>query len=82
MYMLAGSRERSDWVRNIVRKSAIAVRIADRAFEGHGRTVGDAQEEALTRRILLEKYSPTYDGDLSEWGRTALPMAIDLAITR
>ena len=80
--MLAGGRERSDWVRNIVRDPEVVVRITDRVFEGHGRIVDEAEEHDLARRLLLEKYSPTYDGDLSDWGRTALPMAIDLAITR
>jgi hypothetical protein len=82
IYMLAGGRERSDWVQNIVRKPGVAVRIADRVSDGRGRIVDDAEEHELARRLLLEKYSPTYDGDLSDWGRTALPVAIDLAITR
>ena len=34
--------------------------------------------DALARRLLLEKYEPAYSGDLSEWGRTALPVAVDL----
>jgi hypothetical protein len=28
--------------------------------------------------LLLQKYRPRYGGDLDEWGRTALPIAIDL----
>jgi hypothetical protein len=35
-------------------------------------------EDALARHLLLEKYSPAYSGDLTGWGRTALPVAIDL----
>ena len=27
---------------------------------------------------LMDKYAPGYSGDLSNWGRTALPVAIDL----
>ena len=34
--------------------------------------VDDAEEDALVRRLLLEKYKPTYSGDLSEWGQTVL----------
>jgi len=41
--------------------------------------VEDGEEDALARRLLLEKYEPTYSGDLSEWGRTALPVAVELA---
>ena len=33
---------------------------------------------ARARRLLLEKYSAGYGGDLSEWGETALPVAVDL----
>jgi hypothetical protein len=27
---------------------------------------------------LLEKYTPGYDGDLEDWGRSALVVAFDL----
>ncbi len=39
----------------------------------------DDAEDALARRLLLEKYAPGYERDLTEWGRTSLPMAIDLS---
>jgi hypothetical protein len=47
-------------------------------FRGAARIVLGPEEDALARRLLLEKYSPTYEGDLMDWGRTALPVAIDL----
>ena len=57
----------------------VTVRIADRTFHGEARIVeAGGTEDALARRVLLEKYEPTYAGDLSEWGRTELPVAIDL----
>jgi hypothetical protein len=34
----------------------------------------------MARRLLLDKYSSSYSGDLSDWGRAALPVAIDLAV--
>jgi deazaflavin-dependent oxidoreductase (nitroreductase family) len=80
IYMLSGGGERSDWVRNIMRAPAVTVRIGGRQFAGRGRTVTDAAEDGLARRLLLEKYSPGYDGDLTDWGRRALPVAIDLEI--
>jgi deazaflavin-dependent oxidoreductase (nitroreductase family) len=79
LYMLSGGRERSDWVKNLRRNPAVTVRIADSVSEGGARVVGDADEDALARRLLLEKYGQRYGGDLSRWGRTALPVAIDLA---
>jgi hypothetical protein len=80
--MLSGGRERSDWVRNIATHPGVTVRIGTTEFDGRGRVVTDGEEDALARRLLLEKYAPTYSGDLDDWGRTALPVAIDLRITR
>ena len=79
LYMLSGGRERSDWVRNITRGPDVRVRIGEKAFAGRGRIVTDAAEDALARRLLLEKYTPRYSGDLSDWGKNALPVAVDLS---
>ena len=83
LYMLSGGRERSDWVRNIVADRAVSVRIGSSEFSGEARLVeAGSAEDALARRLLLEKYSPGYAGDLADWGRTALPVAVTLAGTR
>jgi deazaflavin-dependent oxidoreductase (nitroreductase family) len=82
IYMLSGGGQRSDWVRNIVKTPQVSVRIGVREFVGSGRIVSEPAEDALARRLLLEKYSPTYAGDLTDWGQTALPVAIDLEMTR
>ena len=37
--MLSGGRERSNWVRNLMRTPAVRVRIGDREFEGTARIV-------------------------------------------
>ena len=81
LYMLSGNgpRHRADWVRNLTKTPAVTVRIGDREFAGIGRVVEDGEEDGLARRLLLEKYEPTYSGDLGDWGRTALPVAVDLA---
>ena len=39
--------------------------------------LGGDDEDALARRLLLAKYQK--DDELERWGRTALPVAIDLA---
>jgi hypothetical protein len=57
---------------------AVAIRIREQEFAGIGRIVEGVDEDALARRLLLEKYRPTYSGDLTDWGRTALPVAVDL----
>jgi deazaflavin-dependent oxidoreductase (nitroreductase family) len=78
LYMLSGGRDRSDWVRNLIREPEVRVRLGERDFEGRARIVSDGDEDARARKLLLEKYSPGYGGDLSEWGETALPVAVDL----
>jgi deazaflavin-dependent oxidoreductase (nitroreductase family) len=80
LYILSGNgpRHRADWVRNLTKTPEVTVRIGDREFAGIGRIVEGDEEDGHARRLLLEKYKPTYSGDLSEWGRTALPVAVDL----
>lgn len=82
LYMLSGNgpRQRADWVRNLMKTPEVNVQIGDGEFPGRGRVVHDAEEDTLARRLLLEKYEQTYSGDLTEWGRTALPVAVDLEV--
>jgi deazaflavin-dependent oxidoreductase (nitroreductase family) len=79
VYLLAGGGQKSDTVRNILAHPAVTVRIGRRTFPGTGRVLGKGKEDKTARRLLLEKYRPTYSGDLTEWAETALPVAIDLA---
>ena len=81
LYLMSGGRDRSDWVRNIRRNPEVTVRIGDSTYRAHGRVVeAESDEDRLARRLLLEKYAPS-NRDLDGWGRTALPMALDLAET-
>ena len=81
VYMLAGGGEHAHWVRNIRQRPDVSVRIGDRRLQGKGRVVdAPSEEDALARRLLLGKYSPGYDGDLADWGKTALAVAVDLAL--
>jgi deazaflavin-dependent oxidoreductase (nitroreductase family) len=79
IYMLAGGRERSDWVKNLLRDPAVTVRLRDVTFAGQARVVERPDEDALARRMVLEKYQPGYGEDLTDWGRDSLPVAVDLA---
>ena len=81
LYMLSGGREQSDWVKNIKKDPSVTVRIGGQTSRGTGRIVTDAKEDALARRLLVKKYASSSD-DLSEWGRDALPVAVDLAPER
>ncbi len=91
IYILAGGRHDADWVKNIKRQPAVAVRIGAQTFDGTARIVDAADEDALARRVVLAKYTFQRrvdtlnpgahlmpNDELDEWGRTALPVAIDL----
>jgi deazaflavin-dependent oxidoreductase (nitroreductase family) len=71
LYVLSGGGDRSDWVRNLLRRPEVTVRL--------GRVVEPgSDEDELARRLVVAKYQPTYGGDLSGWRRSALPVAVDL----
>ena len=78
LYMLSDS-DRSDWVKNLRRTPEVTVRIAGETFDGRARIVGDRGEDELARRLLAQKYERD-PGSLSDWRRTALPVAVDLAL--
>jgi len=78
LYMLSGGGANADWVKNLKRTPEVTVRIKGVHFTGRGRVVGQAEEEALARRIVVAKYQPRDSDDLTEWGQTALPVAVDL----
>jgi hypothetical protein len=48
-------------------------------WDASARLVEDPEEDSLARRLLLEKYEPGYSGDLTDWGRRAVPVAIDVS---
>jgi deazaflavin-dependent oxidoreductase (nitroreductase family) len=77
LYILSGGMDRSDWVKNALRHPQVFIKMRESFFKGQARPVRDADEDALARKLLFEKYSPR-DGDLEEWARTSLPMAFDL----
>lgn len=79
LFMMAGDGERADWVRNLRHTPEVRVRVGDQHFRGDARVVDPASEEdARARRLLLDKYRPGYSGDLSNWERDGLPVAIRL----
>lgn len=77
LYLMAGGREKAHWVRNLRKQPVAMVRIRETSFRVRGREVSQPEEDALARRLLLEKYSSGYSGDLASWGRSALPVALD-----
>ena len=55
----------------------VTLRIGDQQKLTKARVVTDPEEDALARRLLVEKYTSRDPDDLTEWGRTALPVAVD-----
>ena len=78
LYMLSGGRDRSNWVKNLVREPRVRVRIANREWNGRARVVDDPDREVRTRELLFAKYTPRYGGDLSDWRDRSLPIAVEL----
>jgi deazaflavin-dependent oxidoreductase (nitroreductase family) len=78
-YMLSGGGDRSDWVRNLQVNPAVTIRLGDERRACIARVVTESEEDSLARGLLVEKYRPRYSGELDEWGRTSLPVAVGWA---
>jgi deazaflavin-dependent oxidoreductase (nitroreductase family) len=76
LYMLAGGRERSDWIRNLQANARVTVELGDETRTGTARVLqpGTA-EDGRARELLVRKYRE--GNNLDEWGRTALPVVIE-----
>jgi deazaflavin-dependent oxidoreductase (nitroreductase family) len=78
VYLMAGGRDRADWVRNLKREPHVQLRAGDTTYHAVARVVEDLAEDALVRRLLAAKYQGWREGaPLSEWAQTALPVAIE-----
>ena len=79
LYMLAGGGEKAHWVRNLRKTPAVRIRIRDRQFAGEAKPLEPGTpEDAAARELLVAKYQPGYSNDLTNWGRTALPVGVTL----
>lgn len=82
LYMLAGGRDSADWVKNIQRTPAVAVRIRDQVWSGQGRIVDETSAEATRARELVgPKYDEWQPGQpQTGWTWQSLPVAVDLDV--
>jgi len=81
VYLLSGGKEKSDWVKNLLKNPPVTLRIARKTFNAIARIVTDKEEEMMARNMLADKYHERKaNGSLGNWARTALPVAIDLII--
>ncbi|MGH2680865.1 MAG: nitroreductase family deazaflavin-dependent oxidoreductase [Actinomycetota bacterium] len=76
-YLLSGGGQRSDWVRNLTHAPKVVLEIGDDRRTTTARVVTAPDEDALARRVVVEKYRRRTRDDLAAWGRTSLPIAID-----
>ena len=78
VYMLSGGGDRSDWVRNLIAEPEVQLEVGGRKRTTRARPVeAGTPEDALARRLLVQKYTRRDPDDLGEWGRTALPIAVE-----
>ena len=80
LYMLAGDRDRSDWVKNALHSPEVQVKINETMLSGQARLVKDTEEDVLARKLVAGKYIPRSSDDLTDWSRTALPVVVDLEV--
>ena len=79
MYLMSGGRDGADWVKNIRADPRVRVGVGDETYEGVARVLAEAtDEDALARRLMLEKYQPAGSDELRSWGRSALAVAVDV----
>jgi deazaflavin-dependent oxidoreductase (nitroreductase family) len=79
IYLMSGGRDRADWIRNMQADPRVDVRIGDTQYQGTARVLTPVDDEdAVARRLLLEKYQPPGSDELESWGRSALPVAVDI----
>jgi len=80
VYLLAGGRDRSDWVKNVGRASAIQFRVGGTTYHGTARVIKrDEPLDGHSREVVATKYGQrTSAGELTNWARTSLPIIIEL----
>ncbi|MGZ6544370.1 MAG: nitroreductase family deazaflavin-dependent oxidoreductase [Actinomycetota bacterium] len=80
LYLLSGGRDGSDWVKNLRANADVTVRLGAETRVARARMVARSDEDELARSLLVEKYRPRYSGELDDWGRTSLPVAVEWAL--
>jgi deazaflavin-dependent oxidoreductase (nitroreductase family) len=80
IYLLSGGGDKSHWVKNLQADPNVSVRIGKQTFTGIARLVKDEKEELMARHLLTGKYQGWREGqEMSDWGKTAWPVEIELA---
>src|SRR5947208_15187944 len=77
LYMLAGDRDRSDWVKYALHSPAVEVKINATVLSGQARLVKDTEEAALARKLVAGKYIHRSSHELTDWSRPGLHVVVD-----
>ena len=78
LYLMSGGGRRSDWVKNMLADPRVTVRVDTETFAARAHVVEDPDEETTARRLITSHYQGWREGqEMSEWGRTALVVALD-----
>lgn len=76
VFMLAGGRDRSDWVRNLKANSRVTVELGDETHSGDARVIDPGtSDDRRARELLVAKYRE--GNNLDEWGSTSLAVLIE-----
>ena len=79
IYLMSGGRDRSDWVKNLVKHPGVRVRVGAVTYAGTAGVVEGTPDEQPAREALAAKYYGWRAGPLpNRWTREALPVAIRL----
>jgi deazaflavin-dependent oxidoreductase (nitroreductase family) len=79
LYLLAGGGRGSDWVRNLEADPAVTVELDGESSPARARILDGGDEEAERARALVhDKYAPRQGGDLTDWRKRSLPVALDV----
>jgi deazaflavin-dependent oxidoreductase (nitroreductase family) len=81
LYLLSGGRDKSDWVKNLLKNPSVTVRIAQQTFNATARLVTDEHEELSARNMLADKYNERKaNGSLSGWAKSSLVVGFDVSL--
>ena len=79
LYLLSEGRDKSDWVKNLLKNPVVKLRILNKHFNATARLVTDEQDEMMARKMLATKYQQWQEGrKFSHWARTALVVGINV----